>query len=278
MTASFRFFLLLSFSCLGACRPAAYFLDEADILEKKGEYLKAAAAYASYLKGSPRAESACGARVRLGRIYALRLRRCPEARLQFEEAARGFPRLEDCRRKAQAGIMSCPDYFPLENGLRWLYGDTLSHGKNMRLSVEAASSNPGVSARSRSKLYAGNSLIRSGSTDYEARKWEIRESRAGGKDARAVLRYPFHPGFSWTMSLPGRRLTDVIVSTSARAETAAGVFTKCLKVKEIDSRFPRSWSFRYYAPFVGKVKTTVGGPEFETPDTELLEFHGGMLQ
>ena len=55
-------------------------------------------------------------------------------------------------------------------------------------------------------------------------------------------------------------------------KTLGGVFSGCIKVRETDPRFPRSWKFDYFAPGVGRVKTTVGAPGVENPNTELLRY------
>jgi hypothetical protein len=38
------------------------------------------------------------------------------------------------------------------------------------------------------------------------------------------------------------------------------------------------WRFDYYAPGVGRVKTTLGGPGYENPNAELSRYDGGMLK
>ena len=59
---------------------------------------------------------------------------------------------------------------------------------------------------------------------------------------------------------------------------AAGVFSGCLKVRERNSAFKTSWRYDYYCPGVGRVKITIGGPDFENPNTELLRYEGGLVE
>jgi len=50
-----------------------------------------------------------------------------------------------------------------------------------------------------------------------------------------------------------------VVSTTATVKVAAGEFKDCLKVRELDRRYPKNWRFDYYCPDVGRAKTTIGG-------------------
>ena len=64
---------------------------------------------------------------------------------------------------------------------------------------------------------------------------------------------------------------DRLAADAAEAETAAGKFTGCLKVREETQGFD-SWRFDYYCPGVGRALTTVAGTDFENPNTELLSY------
>ena len=51
----------------------------------------------------------------------------------------------------------------------------------------------------------------------------------------------------------------------------AGAFSGCLKVRRRTSG-QASWVFDYYCPGIGRVKTTIGIPGGENPNTELAEY------
>jgi hypothetical protein len=263
------FFLLpSSFFLWGGCSSPSYSYKKALRFEEHGEWLKALRAYRGVIEDSPRDPLACQARVRAGRVEAQRLMDCAAALADFSAAARDFPALESCVADARAGLMSCPDFFPLEEGLSWTYGDSQSRGRNMRLIVSVRKAAGGRTALMQSRLYAGRRLVRDEELRYEKSDWRLVESRGGRQGA--ILRYPFTKGMSWENAEARRRMRYLIVSTAAAVSTRAGRYSGCLKVRAADSRFPGSWEFRYYAPFTGLVKTTIGGKNFETPHTELL--------
>ena len=232
-------------------------------------YGRAAAALERFLERRPADPRACQVRLRLGRIYTRRFGRYLEAKRHFEAAAREQRGGSSCAREAKAELLNCPDYFPLENGRTWVYGDTASGGRNMRLEVEVRAGTGGKASQT-SALYAGKKRISVNTKGYVKKDWAVWE-RAGGKE-NMFLRYPFAAGTAW-QSGPGRQaLAYRIEADGLRVKTLGGVFTGCLKVRETDPRFPKSWKFDYFAPGVGRVKTTVGAPGVENPNTELLRY------
>ena len=264
--------MIVMAAMISSCSSPSYSYKKALRFEEHGEWLKALRAYRGVIEDIPRGPLACQARVRAGRIEARRLKDCAAALADFAAAARDFPTLEPCVRDARAGLMSCPDFFPLEKGLAWTYGDSQSRGRNMRLIVSVQKASGGSAALMQSRLYAGRRLVRDEEIRYEKSDWRLIESR--GDRHGTILRYPFAAGMSWENAEAGHRLRYLIVSTAAAVSTHAGRFSGCLKVRAADSRFPGSWEFRYYAPFTGLVKTTIGGRKFETPHTELLGLVG----
>ena len=85
-----------------------------------------------------------------------------------------------------------------------------------------------------------------------------------------ILRYPYHEGLSWQARRGGKLFTYRIDAAGVAVSVKAGSFTGCLKVKSSAAGDP-AWVFDYYCPGVGRVKTTVGVPEGENPNTELAE-------
>ena len=58
------------------------------------------------------------------------------------------------------------------------------------------------------------------------------------------------------------------VLTLGTTDTIGGTFHDCIKVREAQAGLP-AWRYDYYAPGIGRVRTTVAGPRFEKPNTEL---------
>ncbi len=211
--------------------------------------------------------------MRAGTIYSRNFGRCLEARRCFEAAARRFPDLAPWAERAKSGLLSCPDYFPLERGNSWVYGDTASGGQNMKLELEVRLS-PSIGSGSVSgALYAGRKKIRDRSLSYAKRDWAVWEIEAGR--SLPILRYPFSPGTVWKAVVGEDELEYRVEAADVRVETVAGNFDDCLKVREFNRRYPESWKYDYYAPGVGRVKTTIGGPGFENPNTELVKYSIG---
>ena len=247
-----------------------YHYHAGHFFEDTGRYPSAIDAYETYARLRPGDPKAAETLVRAARIYSGHFRRCLEARRLYEDALRRFPSAEPWATEARAGLLSCPDYFPLDTSRAWVYGDTASQGRNMRLEWEMrVSSGPGrgeiVAA-----LFAGNKRVSARSVFFEKRDWSVWEVDGGHRTP--ILKYPFVSGTAWSGKRGFGKVEFLIESDAARAVTAAGTFTDCLKVREVDVRFPGSWKYEYYAPGVGRVKTTVGGKGYENPNTELLKY------
>lgn len=225
--------------------------------------------YEKFLASRPKDPRACEVRLRAAELYRTVFGRCREARSHFEAAARDFPGQKACLERAKTGLLLCPDYFPTDAGRTWVYVDSASGGKAMRLEWEArASSGPVASIQS--ALYAGDRRIQDKTERYEKADWAVWRV---DKDAReAILRYPYNEAMTWTAKRRRSSVEYLVVSGSTTVKAAAGVFTGCLKIREKDSAFKTSWRYDYYCPGVGRVKTTIGGPGFENPNTELLRF------
>lgn len=238
-------------------------------LEARGRYAKALAAYESLLERAERSPRRAEIEVRAGWIYAERLGQCAEARRHFEAAARAFPRLEPWAGRARRGILSCPDYFPLTEGRRWVHGDGTTEGKIARIETEVSVATEPGRGMLISTLYAGTKKLRSQRAWYEKSGWAVWEEGPQGRVP--VLRYPFRAGEHWTARRGAQAVRYAIEEDGVAVKTVAGEFRDCLKVREQPQGLP-SWKYDFYCPAVGKVLTTVAGPGFENRNTELLRY------
>jgi hypothetical protein len=230
--------------------------------------LRALAHLEAFIDSRPEDIRSAELRVVAGKIYA-RERRCLEARRHFEAAARQFPKLQPWRRLAEAGIMDCPDFFPLGPVRVWTYGDSASGGKAARIEATLKGSD-GAAAVLETAVYAGAKKIRSDEARYEKRDWGVWEKRGG--EESLILRYPFRAGASWRTTRGGETLEYRVEKDDVAVKTVAGAFTGCLKVREYNRKYPETWKYDYFAPFIGRVKTTVAGPDYENPNTELIKY------
>jgi hypothetical protein len=225
--------------------------------------------YETFLADRPNDPRACEVRLRAAEIYR-GFGRCDEARRHWETAVRDFPRMAACADRAKASLLTCPDYFPLDKGRAWVYVDSESRGKAMRLEWDVRRSSGPSGAAIQTVLFAGSTRNRDAFESYEKRDWAI--WRTDADPPEPFLRYPFGQGQSWSGKRGDSEVDWLVVSTKAKVKVAAGKFRDCLKVRERDRRFLDTWRFDYYCPDVGRVKTTIGGKGYENPNTELLRF------
>lgn len=231
--------------------------------------VQALAHYQKYLAGGPKEPRACAVRLRAALIQR-DFGRCAEARANLEAAARDFPQDRACSELAKKRLLSCPDYFPLDEGRTWVYVDSESQGKAMRLDWELRVSSDTGGGKVSAVLYAGDKRNRASTEAYEKRDWAV--WRSDVKPAEPFLHYPFAQDQAWSGLRGKTRIDWLVMSATETVKSAAGTFTDCLKVRERDSRYPQTWRFDYYCPDVGRVKTTLGGKGYENPNTELLRF------
>lgn len=253
---------------LAACGAELDF-KQARHLEGKGEALRAAQEFEKFLKKRPDDPRAPEAAYRAGRLYAEGLGLCPEARAHLESAARSSSTWSEPARQA---LMSCPDFFPLGAGARWTFVDTLSGGVNMRLETAVKESSGTLAAAVEGQFYAGDKAFRDYRRRYEKSDWTVWEDEEGVKSP--ILRWPYAKGRSWTAEKPQGLVTYTVEADDARVKVKAGSFSGCLKVRSQVRGF-ESWVYDYYCPGVGRVKTTVGVPGVENPNTELARFEKG---
>lgn len=268
-----RYLLVVSALLLSGCDTYHYLAGT--LHEDARRPSRALPHYEKFIARRPQDPRSCEMRLRAAELYRLTFGRCAEARVHYEAAARDFASIPVCAERAKNGLLTCPDYFPLDAGRTWVYVDSESKGKAMRLDWEVRASS-GASGVVQTTLYAGNRRVRTVSEAYEKRDWAV--WRVEGKDAEPLLRYPYTLGQSWTAKRGKTRLSYEIVAVDVVVKTAAGEFKDVLKVREVDSRFPQTWRYDYYAPGVGRVKTALAGKGYENPNAELSRYDGGMLK
>jgi tetratricopeptide (TPR) repeat protein len=253
-----RFFPLALAAAFCACDSYRFYSGR--FLHETKRWASAVKALEKFVEKSPTHPRACEARLRLGSIYAGVFERHLEARRHYEAAARSFPDDAACVEKAKAGVLSAPDYFPVEPGRTWVFGDSASGGRAMRLEWQARDG--GILA----SLFAGNKRLSVNKFTYEKRGWTV--SEVGGKTPAVFLRYPFTKGSDWK----AHGLNYRIEADSIAVEVRAGAFNDCIKVRESNPAMKAAWKYDYYCPGVGRVKTTVGTPGVESPNTELIRY------
>jgi len=226
--------------------------------------------YEKFLASRPKDPRACEVRLRAAELYRGVFGRCEEARRHYEAAARDFPHMTACLERAKTGLLRCPDYFPTDEGRTWIYVDSASGGRAMRLEWEARTSS-GPAGSIQSALYAGDKRIQTKIETYLKSDWAVWRVDKDGREA--ILRYPYSEAMTWSASRGRSKVEYLVVSASTTVVAKAGAFSGCLKIRERDSAFKSSWRYDYYCPGIGRVKTTIGGPGFENPNTELLRYN-----
>lgn len=272
MTSS-RLAVLTAAAFLAGCDTYHYL--SGTIQEDARRPVQAVRQYEKFLASRPNDPRACEVRLRAAELYRTFFARCDEARVHYEAAARDFPKHAACLERAKTGLLRCPDYFPTDTGRTWVYVDSASGGKAMRLEWEARASSGTVGSIA-SALYAGDRRIQSKTEYYQKADWAVwRVDKDGRED---ILRYPYTEAMAWSAKRGKSKVDYLVVSASTTVRSAAGVFSGCLKIREKDSSFKTSWRYDYYCPGVGRVKTTIGGPGFENPNTELLRYDGDLVK
>lgn len=222
--------------------------------------------YEAFLASRPKDPRSCEVRLRLAELYRRTFGRCEEARVHYETAARDFPRQAECLNRARAGLLSCPDYMPVEAGRTWVYVDSESGGRALRQEAETGASSGTITTG----FFAGNNRVLVKTESYAKADWAVWRADKDGREP--ILRYPYNEATRWTVKRGRSEVEYLVTSSSAAVKTRAGEFTGCVKMRERELRNKNAWKYDYYCPGVGRVKTTVGGPGYENPNTELLRF------
>jgi hypothetical protein len=247
-----------------ACGPR---YDDAEKLESQGRLLQAAREYRDFAFRRPSSPYAPEALRKAARIYAVDLNLCYESKPLLERLARDYPGYkmpEDSFRS----IFICPDYFPAGPGRVWKYGDSQTLGRNARQVAEVT----GETSRGttiRNSFYAGSQLVSAQSKTYRFSGTDFMERQ--GRTDTLILDYPLEKGKTWRSRGPEGTLTFRVEDAGLTVKVAAGLFTDCVKISRRPAGLP-SWIDEYYAPWVGKILTSVAGKGFENRVTELLSY------
>lgn len=248
----------------GGCAPR---YDDAVVLEKQGRLLKAAQKYAAFAKARPQAPETPQALMAAAEIYSLKLGLCAESKPLLENLARNYHEFkmpEDVFRR----IFICPDYFPVGPGLKWVYGDTETLGKNARQVTEVVD-HTSRGAALNIAFYAGNTLVNKQKMDFRFNGLDfvVRQDR---KDT-VLFRYPLNAGDTWETAGQEGRLEFRVEQAGVKVKVKAGEFEDCVKIRRRVAG-QVSWVYEYYAPWKGRVLTSVAGKGYENRIMELISY------
>lgn len=257
---------LLLCSLAFGCSDPGTALERARGLESAGKQAEAIETYEKYLERWPDAAGEAEAAFRAGSLYDRARKDCGKAVPLYERSARAGGKWGE---KARDALVGCPDFFPIPPGAKWVFVDSASGGENMHLNLAVQDSSAGLRGVIAGAFFAGEQRFRDYRREVMKEDWGVWEQRETGRSP--ILRYPYRKGRSWDAREGGKAVRYEIVEDGLTVEVKAGRFTGCLKVKSRTAGFP-SWVFDYYCPGVGRVKTTVGAPGVENPNTELSSY------
>jgi len=258
--------LLPIFTGLCACG-VNYYYEEAFKLERQGMPLKAADCYKLFAEKNPKDTRAPGALFRAAEIYSRKFGLCGKSQSVFETLLKNYAETP-LRPAAMKGLFVCPDYFPVDRPLAWIYGDSATGGANAKQFIRVADWGSGK-AYTLTQIYAGKTLIAKQKKFYSFSARDFIETRDGFDTI--VLRYPAEKGLAWVSLSGGRKARFTVEAAGIKVKVRAGEFSDCIKVKQQLEGLP-SWIYEYYAPWTGKILTSVAGKGFENRVTELLEY------
>jgi hypothetical protein len=241
--------------------------NDAAVLQGQGRLLEAARKYAAFAAAKPKAPEAPKALMAAAELYSVNLGLCAESKPLLENLARNYPEFKlppDVFRR----IFICPDYFPAGPGLKWTYGDSETQGRNARQET-AIVDHTSAGAVLSSAFYAGKTLVSKQKKTYRFSAFDFVE-RQGGKDT-VILSYPLDDGKVWSSAGPEGRLRFRVEKTGLTVKVKGGAFDNCVQVSRRVPGMP-SWILEYYAPWTGKVLTSVAGKGYEHRVTELLSY------
>lgn len=254
------------FLSLAACG-SDYHYEEASKLEKQGLLLKAAAYYNIFADKNPLDAKAPDAIFKAAEIYSRNFSLCYKSKPLYERLLKNYP-ATPLRDAAMKGLFVCPDYFPIDRRLAWTYGDSETGGANASQETRVLELKPG-SAVTGTTLYAGKTVVSKQTKSYKFMNNELIETQ-GGFDT-IILRYPLDKARSWNSVSAGRKVTYTVLASGVRVKVLAGEFENCVKIKQQQDGMT-SWIYDYYAPWTGKILTSVAGKGYENRVTELLKY------
>lgn len=262
------FIIICGLLILTGCGPNFY-LNQARKKEEKKLYPQALKIYERLInRYNNRPEIITRALWRTGKIHQ-KLKNYSVA-VEYFQLLKNY---SDWKPIAEKEIFCSPDYFPLAEGNQWIEGDSLSAGKNMQAIWRCRKVSPEVYEISRT-ISAGTTRVSVIKSYYHLEGEKLLEANQSDlKNSSVFLDYPFTPGKSWEISRSGQKLRLTIISNQETVKTIAGQFNQCLKIAEQISD-SSGITYRYYAPAVGWVLTTVGqkGSEKEYRNSELLSY------
>lgn len=261
-----KILLVTVFACACACG-SKYYYEEAAKLEQQGMLLKAADCYKLFGEKNPGDERAPAALFKAAEIYSKKFGLCARSGSAFETLLKNYP-ATPLRPAAMKGLFVCPDYFPVDRPLVWTYGDSETGGANATQLTRVAAWESGK-PYTFTQIYAGETLIAKQKKAYALSGMDFVETQ-DGFDA-VILKYPAKKGLSWEASPGGRKTRFTVEAAGITVKVRAGEFPGCIKVKQQMEGLP-SWLYEYYAPWTGKVLTSVAGKGFENRVTELLKY------
>ncbi|HAF95646.1 MAG: hypothetical protein A2X34_06155 [Elusimicrobia bacterium GWC2_51_8] len=262
-----RKIFLLSFAAAFLTACGNYHYEEAEKLRSQGLMLGAAEHYALFAEKSPSDPRAQQALFKAAGIYSKEFSLCSKSGPLFERLLRNYP-ATPLRSEALRGLFLCPDYFPVNAAGSWLYGDSQTGGKNARYEFSITAVAPDKTT-AENCIYAGRQLVIRQKRAYYLSGGDLIEKQ-GGFDT-IILRNPPRLGLSWTSHDRGGRVSFKVEAEGLKIKTRAGEFGNCIKVSRRMAGMP-SWIYEYYAPWKGRVLTSVGGPGFEHRVMELISY------
>ena len=257
---------LFAAAALAACGDSYYYQD-AQHLRAQGLFLAAASRYKLFAEKNPSDPRAPQALFEAAGIYSKEFGLCSESSPLLERLLRNYPGVS-FRNEALGALLRCPDYFPVNTAGVWVYGDSQTGGRSARQRFAILEVSSGKS-RAENSIYAGSRLVIKQKRGYAFSGADVIES-LGGFDT-IILRNPPRLGLSWTSHDRGGRVSFKVEAEGLKIKTRAGEFGNCIKVSRRMAGMP-SWIYEYYAPWKGRVLTSVGGPGFEHRVMELISY------
>lgn len=262
------FSLFLLFGCTGR-----YHFEKGIQAEALGNQEKALSHYKVFLKRRTAYPFAPEALARLGAL-AEENKDCPLARRAYKKILKRFSQ-SSFAPAARAGLLRCPDYFPLSPGSAWRAVDSDTGGDRYLALCSVAKGEKGLAEISKKMYAAGESLGPPALWRYLKTPEALWEYPPEVREATAILRFPVSEGDRWRATQSGQTLFFTVESTSQTVKTRAGAYPDCVKIRVMVGLAASSWRWHYYANDVGWVLTTQGGKDFsgEKRVMELAEAH-----
>lgn len=282
MTATRATSLILALALAG-CGESALYKGRAH--EREGAWIQAIAVYEGFLRDNPGHPRRAEILYEVANLYLEKLGMCEKAKPYFEHVVRAYPENTEIAARARAAIFACPNYFPLDDGMRWTYFDSENKGRAAVRVIDAVRDAKTARTTLYERSHTPDGVLRgSFRRDYLRSGYYLQEiayTQDGKPTPPAiVLRFPYEVGLTWELTRDGRRIEYRVDSVSARVDVRAGRFEKCLKLRQTDVEL-QSVKFEYLCPDVGLVLTTLAageGVENRFEELVLLERKAGAAR